>query len=66
MARRRKKISAIARRRAVERRISKALKKFVRSNPAVPAAMRKAKALGLRRNKSSVTIRVIKLPKVKR
>ncbi len=63
---RKRKVSATARRRAVERRVSKALKKFVRSNPAVPASMRKAKALGIRRHKNSVTIRVIKVPKAAR
>jgi hypothetical protein len=65
MARRRRSITAAARKRAVNRRVANALKKFVRSNPAVPAAVRKAKALGIRKNKNSVTIRVIKLPKVK-
>ena len=49
------------------RRIALALKKFVRSNPAMPAAFRKAKALGLRRNKGgkSVTIRIVKLKEPK-
>jgi hypothetical protein len=49
------------------RRISAALKRFVRSNPAIPVAFRKAKALGLRRNKGgkSVTIRIVKLKEPK-
>jgi len=63
-----KKQSKLARllastKRGKERRVSAALKRFVRGNPAVPVAMRKAKALGIRKNKNSVTIRVIKLPK---
>jgi hypothetical protein len=52
---------------SANRRIANALRKFVRSNPAVPVSMRKAKALGLRRNKGgSVTIRVIKVKDSKR
>jgi hypothetical protein len=50
-----------------QRRIAAALKKFVRSNPAMPAAFRKAKALGMRRNKGgkSVTIRIVRLKEPK-
>jgi hypothetical protein len=49
-----------------KRRVANALKKFVRSNPALPAAFKKAKAVAMRKNSSgSVTIRVVKLPKVK-
>jgi hypothetical protein len=49
------------------RRVAAALKKFVRSNPALPAAFRKAKALGIRRNAGgkSVTIRVIPIKGLK-
>jgi hypothetical protein len=58
---------ANATKKSKERRIAAALRKFVRSNPAMPMAFRKAKALGLRRNKGgkSVTIRIIKLKEPK-
>jgi len=66
-----KRMTKIARRNRArkvsgKRRVANALKKFVRGNPALPAALRNAKAVGMRRNAGgSVTIRVIKLPKVK-
>ena len=49
------------------KRVATALKKFVRGNPAMPAAFKKAKALGMRRNKGgkSVTIRIVKLKEPK-
>jgi len=50
------------------RRIAAALNKFVRSNPAMPAAFKKAKVLRIRRNKGgkSVTIRVVHVKEPKR
>jgi hypothetical protein len=62
-----KQTRAGAAKKSKARRVALALKKFVRSNPAMPAAFRKAKALGIRRNKGgkSVTIRIVKLKEPK-
>lgn len=55
---------ANASKRSTRKRVATALRKFVRGNPALPLALRKAKAVGVRKNKGgSVTIRVIKVPK---
>lgn len=62
----RRKVARGMVRRAGERRVAAALKKFVRSNPALPAAFKKAKAIGMKRNAGgSVTIRVIPVKKIK-
>jgi hypothetical protein len=65
MTKKQKKAKAATKSKA--RRISAALKRFVRSNPAMPAAFKKAKALGMRRSKGgkSVTIRIVKLKEPK-
>lgn len=61
----RRKVARGMARRSSERRVVAALKKFVRSNPALPAAFRKAKAIGMKRNAGgSVTIRVIPIKKI--
>lgn len=47
---------------SVQRRVATALAKFLRTNPAIPAGLRNARAVGMRKNKGgSVTIVPIKI-----